>query len=166
MAVPRVYLEEHIQLLKTHLSGKVAELVFNVDELGSTDWEDRKAKRVIVPARIAEGDLYHPISRRRQHMTLRACVSASGDAPTAFVITAFPISDALWRRGLRQGEDAMIRHHSPAHITEELFYEYISNVFMPYVLAVRDRPGFQNEMAVVLMDSALPHTSGSVRRPQ
>jgi hypothetical protein len=37
MAVPRAYLEEHIQLLKIHLTGKVAELVFNMDELGSAD---------------------------------------------------------------------------------------------------------------------------------
>jgi hypothetical protein len=40
MAVPRAYLEEHIQLLKTHFTGKVAELVFNLDGLGSADWED------------------------------------------------------------------------------------------------------------------------------
>jgi hypothetical protein len=37
MAVPRAYLEEHIQLLKTHVTGKVAELGFNLDELSSTD---------------------------------------------------------------------------------------------------------------------------------
>jgi hypothetical protein len=36
-------MEEHIQPLKTHLTGKVAELVFHLDELGSADWEDRKA---------------------------------------------------------------------------------------------------------------------------
>jgi hypothetical protein len=37
MAVPGAYLEDHIQLLKTHLTGKVAELVFDFDELGSPD---------------------------------------------------------------------------------------------------------------------------------
>jgi hypothetical protein len=58
----------------------------------------------------------------------------------------------------------MIRHRSPAYITEELFYEYISNVFLPYVLVVRDRPGFQNEMAVPLMDLAFPHMSECLRR--
>jgi hypothetical protein len=51
MAVPRAYLEEHIQLLKTHLPGKVAELVFHLDKLGSADWEDRKARKVtMLPA--------------------------------------------------------------------------------------------------------------------
>jgi hypothetical protein len=60
MAVPRAYPEEHIQLLKTHLTGKVAGLVFNLDELVSADWEDRKAKNVIVPTGVAKEDVYHP----------------------------------------------------------------------------------------------------------
>jgi hypothetical protein len=164
MAVPRAYLEEDMQLLRIHLTGKVAELVFDLDELGSADCEDRKAKKVTVPAGVAKEDVYHPVSRRHRHMTLFACVSASGDVLTPLVIPASPISGALWRRGLRQGEDVMIRHCSLAYITEELFCEYISNVLIPYVLAVRDRPGFQNEMTVLLMDSAVPHTSERVRR--
>jgi hypothetical protein len=121
MAVPRAYLEEHIPLLKTHLTGKVAELVLNLDELGSADREDRKAKKVIVPAGVAKDDEYHRVSRRHRYMTLVTCVSALGDALIPVVITASPISDALWRPGLKQAEDAMIRHRSPAYITEELF---------------------------------------------
>jgi hypothetical protein len=104
---------------------------------------------VIIAAGIAKEDVYHPVSRRHRHMTLISCVSAS----------ASPISDALERPGVRQGEVAMVRHRSRAYITEELFYEYISNEFIPYVLTMRYRPGFQNEMSVLLMDSAVPHTS-------
>jgi hypothetical protein len=164
MAVPRAYLEEHIQFLKTHLTGKVAELVSNSDELGPADWEDRKAKKVIGPAGDAKEDVYPPVSRRHRHMTLLACVSALGDALTPLVATVSPISDALWRRGLRQGEDASFPHRSPAYITKKLFYKCISNVCRSDLLAVRDRPGFQNEMAVLLMDSAFPHTSERARR--
>jgi hypothetical protein len=164
MAVPRAYLKEHIQLLKTHLTGKVAELVFNLNELGFADQEDRKAKKVTAPSGVAKEDMHHPVSRHYRHMRLLTCVSASGDALTPLVITASTFSDALSRRGLSQGDDAMIRHRSPAYITEELFYEYLSNVFLPYVLVVRDWPGFQNEMAVLLMESAVPHASDRVRR--
>jgi hypothetical protein len=60
--------------------------------------------------------------------------------------------------------DAMIRQRSPAKITEELCYDYISTVFMPPVMAVRDRTGFQNETAVLVLDSAIPHLSERVRR--
>jgi hypothetical protein len=58
MAVPRAYLEEHTHLLKTHVTGKVAELVFNLDELGSADWEDRKANKGITPAGVSKEDGY------------------------------------------------------------------------------------------------------------
>jgi hypothetical protein len=60
----------------------------------------------------------------------------------------------------------MIRYRSPAYITEELFYGYTSTVFRPYVLTVRDRTGFENGTAVLLllMDSAIPHTSERARR--
>jgi tRNA(Ser,Leu) C12 N-acetylase TAN1 len=119
---------------------------------------------MIVPAGLAKEDVYHPVSRRHRYVTLLACVSASGDALTPLAITSSPISGTLWRRGLTQTEEAMIRHRSPASITEELFYEYISNVFIPYVLVVRNRPGFQNEMPVLLMDSAVPQTSDRVRK--
>jgi hypothetical protein len=150
--------------LETHCTGKAAELVFDLDELGSAGWEDRQVQKLIVPAGGAKEDVHHPVSRCHRHMTLLTCVSASGDALTPFVITASPISDALWRRGLRQVEDAMIRHRSSAYITKELFYEYISNVFVPYALALKDRPGFQNEMAVLLMDSGVPNRSRRVPR--
>jgi hypothetical protein len=164
MAVPRAYLDEHIHILKIHVVGKVVELVFNLDELGSADWEDRKVKKIIAPAGVAKRDVYHPVSRRHRHMTLLACVSAAGDALTPLVITASPVIASLWSRGLRQGEDAMVHRRSPPYITEEFFYDYISTVFVPYVMAVRDRLDVQNEMAVLLMDSAVPHTSERVRR--
>jgi hypothetical protein len=100
-------------------------------------------------------------------VSLCLCVSAAGDALTSLLITGSPIPETLWSRGLRQDEDAMIPHPSPAYITEELCYDYISTVFIPYVLTVRDRTGFENGTAVflLLMDSPIPHTSERVRRP-
>jgi hypothetical protein len=76
---------------------------------------------MILPAGVAKEDVYHPVSRRHRHMTLLSCVSAWDDALTPLVITASPISDALWRGGFKQSEDAMIRRRSPDYITEELF---------------------------------------------
>jgi hypothetical protein len=164
MAVPRAYLEDHIRILHTHITGRVAELVFNLDELGSAHWEDRKAKKVIAPAGVPREDVHYPVSRRHRHTTLLACVSVSGDALIPLLITGSPITESLWSRGVRQDEDAMIRHRSPAYITEELFYDYISTVFIPYVLAVRDQAGFEDEIPVLLMDWSVPHTSERVRR--
>jgi hypothetical protein len=36
------------------VAGKFAELILNVDELGSADWEDGTVKRVIAPAGVSK----------------------------------------------------------------------------------------------------------------
>jgi hypothetical protein len=47
----------------THVSEKCVELLFNLDELGSADWEDREVRKVIVPAGLHKEDAYYPVSR-------------------------------------------------------------------------------------------------------
>jgi hypothetical protein len=78
------------------------------------------------------------------------------------LITSSPIRDSLWNHGLRQDEDVMLRRHTLADVNEELFFEYISEVFIPYVVAVRTRPELESETAILLMDSALPHVSAQI----
>ena len=164
LTVPRVQLEEHIQTMKIHVAGRFSELIFNLDELGSADWEDRKVKKVIVPADVRKEDVYHAVSRRHRHVTLLACVSAAGDALTPMLITGNTIRESLWGHGLRPDEDVMIRRRNPAYLDGELFYEYISTVLIPYVSSLRGRPQLVHQAAVLLMDSALPHTSERILR--
>jgi hypothetical protein len=80
------------------------------------------------------------------------------------VISGPPIRDSLWTKGLRQDDDPMVGRRNPAYVSEELFFEYMVSVFIPYVANVRQRPEFANEPAVLLMDSALPHMSERVLR--
>jgi hypothetical protein len=51
LRVPRAFLERAIKDLHDHVQGCVADLVFNLDEVGISDWEDRKTKKVVVPPR-------------------------------------------------------------------------------------------------------------------
>jgi hypothetical protein len=97
LTVPRIQLEEHIQTMKmkVHVAGKFSELVFNLDELDSADWADRKVKKVIVPADVRNEDVYHAVSRRHRHVTLLTCVSAAGHALPPMLITGNPIPESL-----------------------------------------------------------------------
>jgi hypothetical protein len=52
MTVPRAYLEQHIATMKTHIVGKFSELIFNLDEVGSSEWEDRRPRKVIAPRKF------------------------------------------------------------------------------------------------------------------
>jgi hypothetical protein len=97
-------------------------------------------------------------------VTLLAYVSAAGDTLTPMIIMGLPIHDSLWATRLRQDEDVMIQKWNPAYIDEELFFEYISNVFVPYAVNLRVQPHFESETAILMMDSALPQVSKHVLR--
>jgi hypothetical protein len=56
----------------------------------------------------------------------------------------------------------MVRRRTPAYIDEELFFEHITGIFIPYVDAVRSRAGLGTETAILLMDPARPHTSSRI----
>jgi hypothetical protein len=47
-----------IRLMKSVVEEKLSELVFNLDEVGSPDLEDRKPKKVIVPRSVSPDDTY------------------------------------------------------------------------------------------------------------
>jgi hypothetical protein len=109
--------------LKLHDIAKSTEVVFNLGELGSADSGDRKVKKVVASAAVAMEDVYHSVFRGPHDITLLACVSAAGDAMTSLFITAALIPDSLWRRGLRQNEDVIVRQRSPGYVDGELFFE-------------------------------------------
>jgi hypothetical protein len=164
LAVPMSQLEEHLHILQVHFAGKCTERVFNLDELGSADCEDRKMKKVIAPAAVRRENVYRSVSRGPRHMTLLTYVSAPRDAGTPMVITTKPVRTSLWSRSVRQNEDVIICRRTPAYIDEELFFEYITSILISYVDAGRSRAGLETETAILLMDSALPHTSNRILR--
>jgi hypothetical protein len=80
LEVPRSYLDEYITSLKKIIPIVLSELVFNFDETGLSDWEDRKTKPIFVPAAGEDSTLHEPVNRNIRHHTLMCCVNAAGDA--------------------------------------------------------------------------------------
>ena len=79
MVVPRSYLREYLDLVEIIIQIPPAELVYNIDEPGLSDWEERKPKTVIIPSEINNDDFHYPINRGNRHITLVVTVSG-GDA--------------------------------------------------------------------------------------
>jgi hypothetical protein len=67
--------------------GFPAELVFNIDESGLSDWEEGKRKDVIVSTELELGDLHYGLDCAIRHQTLVCLISASGDVDCPFVIS-------------------------------------------------------------------------------
>jgi hypothetical protein len=54
MAVPRAYVEEHIRVLETHITGKLAELVFDLDDPRQPIGRIGKLRKLSHPPMFAE----------------------------------------------------------------------------------------------------------------
>jgi hypothetical protein len=52
-------------------------IIHNPDEVGISDWEDRKMKKVIVPAAMLGQTTYDGVSRNVKHILVIACVLAA-----------------------------------------------------------------------------------------
>jgi hypothetical protein len=58
----------------------VAELVFNLDEVGISDWEDGNTRKILVPTTLLNQTIQHGISRTLKPISLIACVFAAGES--------------------------------------------------------------------------------------
>ena len=141
------------------VENRYSELVFNLDEIGYSEWESRKIKRVIVSTKTEESGVFHSIARSKAHISLLSCISASGDTLTPLLITKNSIPENFWNEGLRENENIIIRERNPPYMDSEIFHDYISNCFIPYVNSIRKTLQVEDEYAVLLMDSCQSHTS-------
>jgi hypothetical protein len=88
LQVPRVFLDDTVQNLNKCVQECVDELVFNLDEVRISDWEDRKTRTVLVPATMRGQTIHHEISRAVKHISVIAFVSAAGESLTPSMITS------------------------------------------------------------------------------
>jgi hypothetical protein len=140
----------------------VTELVFNLDEVGISDWEDRKMKMkaAIVPATMRGQTIHHEISRTVKHISVTACVSAVGKSLTPYIITSqapMSVQERLKKEGVRFGTDFVLRSNSKPYINAEIFLDYIRTVFLLNLAELRTLDGFAEETGVLLMDHCLSH---------
>jgi hypothetical protein len=136
----------------------VAELVFNLDEVGISDWEDRKTKTrtVIVPATMRGQAIHHEISRTVKHISVIACVFATAESLTLYIITSKAttlVKERLKKKGVRFGTDFVSTSNPSPYINVKIFLDYIQTVFLPNLAEFRRLDGFAEETGVLLMDN-------------
>jgi hypothetical protein len=92
----------------------VVELVFNLHEVGISDWEDRKTKMktVIIPVTIRRQTVHHEISQTVKHISVIACISAAGESLTPYIITSqaqTSVQERLKKQDIRFDTDFVLR---------------------------------------------------------
>jgi hypothetical protein len=142
-----------------------AELVFNLDEIGVSEWEDRNDKKVIIPRVLSGQMIYHRASRNLKLISAITCMSAAGESPTPYIVTSQD-SESLRRklmiRGVRLDVDLALRRQSKSYVNAFLFLEYVNKIFIPYLNELRESEQMNACEAVLLMDNCSPHVSDNV----
>jgi hypothetical protein len=155
-----MFLEKTIDDLNEHVQKFVTGLMLNLDEIGISDWEDRKTKRVIVPATMVGQTIHHEISRTVKHISVIACVSAARELLTPYIITwqaSKPIQEQLKKHGVRFGTDFVSRSNPKPCINAESFRDSIRTVFFGNLAELRTLDGFAEETGVLWMDNCSNH---------
>jgi hypothetical protein len=150
----------------------VAELVFNLDELGISDWKDCKTKTVLVPATMVGQTIHHEISRMVKHISVIACVSAAEESFTPYIIMS-QASGRVWeqfkKHDVRFRADFVLRSNPKPHINAKRFLDYIRTVFLPNLAEFRTLDGVAEGTGVLLMDICPSYATDDVmglsRRP-
>jgi hypothetical protein len=107
------YLDQCIRLIKELVTLVPTELLFNVDESGFSDWEERKPKCVRIPTEARETILHYPASRKIRHQTLVCCAMAAGDAYCPLLESSDPATRAVFEHQIRDGIDLQIEISPP-----------------------------------------------------
>jgi hypothetical protein len=87
LQIHRVFLGETLQCMEEAADDLVDNLVVDQDGVRASESEDRKMKRILVPASPCGQTIYHGVNRNLKHITIVTCLAASGKHLTAYLLT-------------------------------------------------------------------------------
>jgi hypothetical protein len=160
LGVPRTFLEAATDGFRDHVHNACAVLVFNLDEIEISEWEDRHEMQVIVPSAMRGQTIFHGVHRNLKQISVVTCISAAGEHMTPFFVCS-QFNDAVERKlkleGNRLGVDFILRRRSESYMSLQLFAEYISKALLPYIDELQSNEEFADQEAVLLMNNCSIH---------
>jgi hypothetical protein len=160
-----VFLDQTVRGMHEAVQGRSADLVFNLHEVGISDWEDRQPKKVVVPITPALHSIHHRLSQSVKHISLVADISPSGACLTLYVVTSQDstvVRRDLEADGIQIGRHLTLQHRDKRYVNAELFEDYLCSVFLPHLMIPRIVKDLREEDAVLLMANCSPHITRAV----
>jgi hypothetical protein len=158
LQVPRTWLNRYLALITKIVPLASCELIFNMDETGLSDWEERRAKGVVVPTTLQGRRLHFGVSRKNRHETLLCTISASGDAYLPLLIAAEPrVCELFELRPIRKNIDLSLEIRASPYVDADIFRRYIHDVFIPIVESERNGMAGQENPAILFFDNCRAH---------
>jgi hypothetical protein len=115
--------------------------VFNLDEVGISDWEDAKMKKVLALAAIFGQMIHHGVSRNVKHMSVIACLSPAGESLLHCIVTSMNspiVHEHLKKQGVGLGRDFALKFNQMPSFNAGIFLADIRTILLPYIDIFRD----------------------------
>jgi hypothetical protein len=125
LQIPQQYLNEYITLIQEYVPLVPAEFVFHLDEIGLSDWEERKRQPILIPVEIDGDAIHYRVDRRIRHQTLVCCISAAGGAYYPLLTPSDASARSVFEMGVRDGTDLRIQIAPSSYITVDIFRQYL-----------------------------------------
>jgi hypothetical protein len=134
--------------------------VFNLDEVGISQWENKVEKKVIVPSAVGDQMIFHSVHRNSKHISIVACISAAGEHMTLFMVCSRlhgTVERLLELRGFRLGVELIVGKRDKPYMDSQLFYEYIPIIPIHYIDELPTSQEFASKDTVLFMDNWAIH---------
>jgi hypothetical protein len=76
------FLKTPTERLQDPSHNSYAQLVFNLDEMRISEWEDHTERQILVQSTMRRQAIFHPIHWILQHVLLVSCISTIGERAT------------------------------------------------------------------------------------
>jgi hypothetical protein len=154
-----------IEYLNEHVPSSCAELVFDVDEVGISEWEDQASREGIVPISMTDQTIHHGRHRNLKPIFVICCVSVAVQSVISFMVSSQvndKVIEQLKIEGFRMGVDMILEHRQKPYITATLFQQYATTVSIPFIERLRTNQEFIGKSPILLMDNWSIHTKPEI----
>jgi hypothetical protein len=83
-----IVLEMIVQELDKHVQDCTSELVFNLDEVRISDWEDRQLRRIVAVEALSRETIHYGISQDVKYISVTACIFVAAQSLVTHIITS------------------------------------------------------------------------------
>jgi hypothetical protein len=162
LEVPRIWLNEYLELITKIVPLACCELIYNLDETGLSEWEERRRKNVIASAATIGKTLHYRANRGIRHQTLLCTVSAGGDAYSPLLLSSEPSTLRLFETPIRRNIDLSIEIKDSAYVDTSTFRDYVSNRIIPHITSDRNGELPADTPAILFFDNCGSHCKDDV----
>jgi hypothetical protein len=162
LQIPRCFLEQYLALVQEHVVGVNSRLVYNIDETGCSDWEERGPYDGIVPAALKNRRLHFAVTRKIKHQTMVVCINAAGETLCPLIVTTDRSALGVFRDGIEENIDLKVHVGRSAYVDAHIFYDYLRDVLIPRIEDFREANNLPESPAILFMDNCSTHLADQI----